>query len=391
MPVYKVKDGYLIQVSYKDPSGNYRKLSVRRKTIRKFEAQEIEYELRMQAERLRHGETLDPEIVTIKSAVDEFLKYSETQTRKTTMRHKKQVLNLYLVDYFGPERSLSYLLHISNWMTWRTFVDSYVSKKTHKKLSVCAKNSILKDVSVFMNYLYKYKEFDIRAFKKLDRFKNPNSLTEGRSIHYWTLDEFHKVDKVLEANARTLKQQIVRALINTLFFTGMRKGEAYALHWTDLYKSGNHYFFNVNKSLCQKLHGDDGNYFIGRTKNRSSCRKIMLTDRIVSMILKLKELNQNEYFTEKDYYIFGGLQPISDTLLAETMNSSADLAEVHRIKVHDLRHSFVTMLINQNVNIKTISALVGHANTKMTWDVYGHLYPEKENNAIDILNKVFKD
>ncbi len=387
MPIYRQKDGsYLIQVSYKDPYANkYKKISCKRKGIKRVEAVFIEQELMRKADLLSTGSIIDKTEPIDKVAL-EFLEYEETRIRKITLRHRKQVMRDYVINYFN-DQYIKVLEFQTTFLKWRNYLDQYVSKRTGQRLTTHSKNSIIRDFSTFINYLAKYYSLNPQAFKNMDSFRNIDDF-ELVKIQFWTLEEFLKVNAELPDD--TYKQQCAKTLINVLFFTGMRKSEAYPLTWKDLFKKDDNYFFTIRKALSQKVY-TDGQYTITGTKNRSSMRNIMLTDYLVDLIQKLKERAINALDDSCiDSFIFGGGVPISDTFLAETLNLAADKAGVHRIKVHDLRHSFVTMLINNNVNIKTISALVGHANTKMTWDVYGHLYPEKENQAIKKLNDLMK-
>ena len=54
-----------------------------------------------------------------------------------------------------------------------------------------------------------------------------------------------------------------------------------------------------------------------------------------------------------------------------------DKTDLPKIRIHDFRHSYVSMLINKGVDIYTISQMVGHADTKTTINTYGDLYPDK--------------
>jgi integrase len=54
-----------------------------------------------------------------------------------------------------------------------------------------------------------------------------------------------------------------------------------------------------------------------------------------------------------------------------------------RITFHGLRHSHVTHLIKSGVPVKVISARVGHANTNITNDIYGHLIDGMQEEAAE--------
>ena len=61
-------------------------------------------------------------------------------------------------------------------------------------------------------------------------------------------------------------------------------------------------------------------------------------------------------------------------------------AEVKPIRVHDLRHSHVTYLINQGVAPLIIKQRVGHKDIQTTLNIYGHLYPNEQRKVAEMLN-----
>ena len=64
--------------------------------------------------------------------------------------------------------------------------------------------------------------------------------------------------------------------------------------------------------------------------------------------------------------------------LLNNLHIGGERAGLERIRVHDLRHSNASMLINMGVDIMEISRRLGHESTKTTWDTYGHLYPDSD-------------
>ncbi|WP_260870827.1 tyrosine-type recombinase/integrase [Priestia megaterium] len=59
------------------------------------------------------------------------------------------------------------------------------------------------------------------------------------------------------------------------------------------------------------------------------------------------------------------------------------------IRFHDLRHTHVTMLIQQNVNVKVISERVGHSSIQITLNQYSHVLPSMQQEVADKLNTLF--
>jgi len=67
--------------------------------------------------------------------------------------------------------------------------------------------------------------------------------------------------------------------------------------------------------------------------------------------------------------------------------AKADLPDT--IRLHDLRHTFVSFMLAQNVPPKDVQAIAGHASFKTTMDIYGHLMPGAQREAAKKMDKLF--
>ena len=66
----------------------------------------------------------------------------------------------------------------------------------------------------------------------------------------------------------------------------------------------------------------------------------------------------------------------------------ATLAGIKKIRIHDFRHSHASLLANEGINIQEIARRLGHSQIEVTWNTYSHLYPQEEERAIKILDKI---
>ena len=62
-----------------------------------------------------------------------------------------------------------------------------------------------------------------------------------------------------------------------------------------------------------------------------------------------------------------------------------------RIRVHDLRHSHASMLINNGVDVYIVSKRLGHKNILTTINVYSHLYEERETEVLEVLDSLVEN
>jgi site-specific recombinase XerD len=68
----------------------------------------------------------------------------------------------------------------------------------------------------------------------------------------------------------------------------------------------------------------------------------------------------------------------------------ATLSKLPEIRVHDLRHSHASLLINNGVSLYVVSKHLAHEDIQTTASIYGHLYPNSEQEVSELLHKTFK-
>jgi integrase len=163
-------------------------------------------------------------------------------------------------------------------------------------------------------------------------------------------------------------------------FTGLRRGEILALNFDDVdwFRSE----LMVNKSVG-RFPATDGVHKwvwrIGPTKSKKSNRRVGLAANVLQLLSNLKQAAANRdglifadikgNFIEPDYF---------DDHIFSPVRAKAGLPE---IRFHDLRHFFSSMLIAQGESPKYISDQLGHASIQITFDTYGHLFPQAKAEA----------
>ena len=159
--------------------------------------------------------------------------------------------------------------------------------------------------------------------------------------------------------------------------TGMRLGEICALEWNDL--SLENKTITVNKAV-QKIKGE---VKINTPKTKSSIRTIRLCDECIRLLSQLKA-NQ----IPKSKYIFPSsvTGEIRDTsAVTRRLHRIQDRAGVPRIRFHDLRHSFATLSLEQGMDIKTVSHMLGHTDAGFTMNTYMHVTDNMQQSVADTM------
>ena len=171
-------------------------------------------------------------------------------------------------------------------------------------------------------------------------------------------------------------------LINLLLATGLRVGEAAALHWNDI--DFKHDVLHVGHTLVRM----DGQFLRQSPKNASSDRFIKLP-RFASKMLREHKLQQGG-----GEIVFANLH--GDYLhrnqlsykLKQVLKAAGLPLNVH---IHTLRHSNASLLINADIAAKAVADALGHASTKTTLDTYAHVFAEtRARNAQAVEMALFR-
>lgn len=151
-----------------------------------------------------------------------------------------------------------------------------------------------------------------------------------------------------------------------LFYTGRRKGEILALKKEDI---GDEYI-NINKTYSRKTLSEH-TYIITSTKNKNEGRSFIPDN--------LKRELQS--YPGEEFFFFGGKNPLSENAIANAFKKGIRLSGVKRIRIHDLRHSFVSRMIHLGASPFVVAQAIGD-NVEQIYRTYGHLYEEDMTNIL---------
>jgi integrase len=169
--------------------------------------------------------------------------------------------------------------------------------------------------------------------------------------------------------------------------TGMRVGEICALRWDDVdFDSG---VLRINQTL-QRLNMYDQDpkratktiIVIDAPKSESSVRDIPMGPRLSELLRDSRQLMQG------DYVVVGRYGPAEPRTLQYRLEQLLKQAQLPQVGYHALRHSFATRCVELNVDIATISKLLGHASVKLTADTYIDSFMEQRFAATRKLDEL---
>jgi integrase len=82
--------------------------------------------------------------------------------------------------------------------------------------------------------------------------------------------------------------------------------------------------------------------------------------------------------------------PLDPTALRGRFFALLEQSALPRIRFHDLRHTAATMMLRHGVHVKVVSEMLGHANISITLSVYGHVMPDMQQAAVDIMDTLWE-
>lgn len=200
-------------------------------------------------------------------------------------------------------------------------------------------------------------------------------------INFWTKDEFETVISFLYT--KDFYQHYNFITLWVLFMTGLRIGEAGALQWKDI--DFENQSLSVTKSLYYK---NINNHKFVDTKNTASIRTIILDSSTIAHLQEWKNRQQN--LIKTNFVLSYSGYPTPRGSVSRVIKRYANMAQVHYINVHALRHSHASLLIHLGVNPLSIKERLGHEDIQTTLETYGHLYPNANYVVAEQLANIVK-
>ena len=154
--------------------------------------------------------------------------------------------------------------------------------------------------------------------------------------------------------------------------TGMRRGEIMALQWDDLnLETG-------ELNIRRQVYYVKGEMITSEPKTKSSIRTIILPKSVVKVLAELKK-------TVKSRWIFPSPlkedMPRNPHTVYKKMQLILERSGCKKIRFHDLRHTFATTALANGMDVKTLSAMIGHVSSKTTLDIYLHSTDSMQRQA----------
>jgi len=298
------------------------------------------------------------------------------ETANEWLDHKK--LNLRVSTwavYEGHTRNhFNEFLHLKIDRITTKMVEEFINKRQEQGMNLSTLKKILVSLGQIFAIAVKRGYCVKNPLSEADRPRSQGSEADGKdNIKVLTPEQINSfLDKVPDQKYHTL--------FTLAIFSGARQGELLGLKWSDIDWQNNQ--IHIQRSF------NNGSFFT--TKTKGSNRKVDIGPTTMRALKEWKlacppgELDL--VFPTKT-----GKPMSHNNMVNRYFRPALRAAELDKIRFHDLRHTYASLLIEQDENIKYIQTQLGHSNPTVTLNVYAHLMKSTNQEAALKLEKVILD
>ena len=356
MPVFKNEDNgtWYVMARYVNWKGE-RKQKCKRGFATKREAQEWERMFKLQT-----SSDLD---MSFEAFTELYINDVKNRLKENTWLTKEHIIRTKILPYFGKLKISE--ISTKEIITWQNEMLAYRDEKK-KPYSQTYLKTLHNQLSAIFNHAVRYYELRSNPAAKVGNM----GREEHKEMLFWTKEEYKKF------SFEMMDKPVSFYAFEMLYWCGIREGELLALTPADF--NFDKETVTINKSY-QRLKGQD---VITSPKTKKSNRTIKMPKCLCE---EMKEYLGMLYGLKKKDRIF----TVTKSYLHHEMDRGAKAAGVKRIRIHDLRHSHISLLIDMGFSAVAIADRVGHESIDITYQ-YAHLFPSKQIEMAEKLDDLGK-
>lgn len=292
--------------------------------------------------------------MSFQALYDLYMEDMEHRLKTSTMKPKRYLFMHHIVPFF-KDKPINQITP-ADIRKWQNKIMKAGLKETSQR-------QVYNQLNAILNYAVKYYDLPKNPCKVTGSI---GKLKAGR-VDFWTPEDF----KLFESKIDDIT---LKTAFNTLYFTGVRCGELLALSSEDIDLKSN------TISITKTYHRHDQNDVITSPKTAGSTRLITIPPFLTDYLKNFIGMN---YGIEPKDRLF----QITRYKLSICLKEACEASGIKPIRIHDIRHSHVSLLIDMGFSPYLIAERIGDS-VDMVNNIYGHLYPNKHNEVANKLQEL---
>ena len=296
--------------------------------------------------------------MTFQNLYEIYMEDMAARLKQSTLLTKKTVLQTHILPFFGSKPINE--IKASDVRRWQAKLMSSPNNYSQTYLK-----KINTELNSIINYAKRFYDLNTNPCGKAGTI----GKAKAEEMDYWTYDEY------IAFREGVKDKSLSYICFEVLYWTGMREGELLALSPADIDLDNK--TISINRTY-QRIEGKD---VFTSPKTRKSKRKIPIPDFLCQ---ELSDYIQSRYMLDADERLF----PVTKSYLSHEMIRGCKNTGVKKIRIHDIRHSHASLLINQGCDALMLADRLGHEKVSTTLNTYSHLFPHKQQELVHSLESL---
>lgn len=318
----------------------------------------------------RQGTLITEKDQTVQQHFERWLAVHKTKIRHSTYLTYRSAVEKHILPAFG---------HLALRKLTAQDLDTFYARKMEEGLSSSR-------IAAIHTVIYMALQQAVRWQLIVRNVSQDASLPRDTQPHERQTLTPEQAQKLLDA----AKDHRLEAMLTLALATGMRRGELLALRWRDID------FKNKSLYIQRSVSRLPGGHRVSEPKTASGKRRITLPPFVVEALQQHRlrqletKLKAGPAWEEHDLVfcnIYGRF--LNSASLYDLFTSLVEKAGLPHMRFHDLRHSAATILLAMGVPVKVIQELLGHSSITITLNVYGHVLPSMQDEAMNKMERLF--
>lgn len=296
--------------------------------------------------------------MTFRNLYELYMEDMTARLKQSTIMTKKHICETHILPFFGNKPINE--IKASDVRRWQNQLMN--SPKGYSKTYL---KTINNQLSCMINYAKRFYDLNTNPCGQAGSI----GQAKAEEMDYWTYDEYIAFREGIK------DKPLAYICFQVLYWTGMREGELLALTAADIDLVTKQ--IDINKTY-QRLNGED---IITPPKTKKSKRRVPIPDFLCQ---ELQSYMNTRYMLDPNERLF----PITKHFLSHEMERGSKKTSVKRIRIHDIRHSHASLLINQGCDALILADRLGHEKVSTTLNTYSHLFPHKQQELVSNLEQL---